>query len=77
MYKILSDDTAANRKILFQFNNDMNHNYNLRNRVTDLMHPQPRKKFGKMRLSYSGQHIGMVCHMRRKLLLRYNLSKPS
>ena len=41
-------------KELFQFNYDVNHNYNLRNRVTDLILPQPRKEFGKMRFSCSG-----------------------
>ena len=41
-------------KELFQFNYDVNQNYNIRNRVTDLILPQPRKEFGKMRFSCSG-----------------------
>ena len=54
MYKIINDLAAPNLKKLFRRCNEGDSPYELRNRVTDLILPKPKKELLKRSLKYNG-----------------------
>ena len=54
MYKIINDLAAPNLKQLFRRCNEGDSPYELRNRVTDLILPKPKKEFLRKSFKYNG-----------------------
>ena len=60
MYRILNNRTAPNLKDLFTRNNELQVNYDLRSRCTDLALPNPKREFLKIALGIVVLNFGIV-----------------
>ena len=73
MYRILNNRTAPNLKDLFTRNNELQANYDLRSRCTDLALPNPKREFLKNSFGYSGAKLWNSLPIEAKLATSENV----
>ena len=77
MYRILNNRTAPNLKDLFARYNELQANYDLRSRCTDLALPNPKIEFLKNSFEYSGAKLWNSLPTEAKLAISENVFKLS
>ena len=75
MYRILNNRTAPDLKDLFTRNNELQANYDLRSRCTDLALPNPKREFLKNSFGYSGAKLWNSLPTEAKLAISENVFK--